>query len=189
MAALTKVSLLAAVALAGCCINPTPMPAPRPMTVTSAPIPSGAAQWDGGVLHIGTTGFNGYGAFQPLADGVVLATGAQGGGGRHVFLAYRVTGIPVSGELVMTARIQKSDGTLVGSIVHPVSFERTDGGWDSSYSQRVVLCPTPAGVGIVGDTLRVDAWAQFGENGPLATTASATFRPDCAGSCADDCGP
>jgi hypothetical protein len=189
MATLTRVAgLLASLGLGACCIQPTPMPTPRPTEVTSVPIPSGAPIWDGGVLFIGTAGEFGGDRFAPLDGGVRLATGPQGGGGRHVFLTYRLSGAPTVDELVVTARITKSDGQLVGSAVQPVRFKGSDAGQDAEWSQRVVLCPTPIGVSLVGDTLKVEAWAQTRENGPVGVAGVDTFRPLCEGSCAADCG-
>ncbi|MBL8924581.1 MAG: hypothetical protein JNJ54_37370 [Myxococcaceae bacterium] len=189
MAALTRaLSVWSSLVLAGCCIQPTPMPTPRPNEVTSVPIPSGAPIWDGGLLFIGTAGEFGGDAFAPLDGGVRLATGPQGGGGRHVFLTYRLTGAPLVDELIVTARITKSDGRLLGSAVQPVRFGRSDAGQDAEWSQRVVLCPTPVGVSLVGDTLTVEAWAQTRENGPVGAAGADTFRPLCEGSCAADCG-
>lgn len=179
---------LAPLVVSACCIQPTPMPTPRPTEVSSVPIPTGAPIWDGGVLFIGTSGEYGGDPFTPLDAGVRLATGPQGGGGRHVFLSYRLVQVPLIDELVVTARITKSDGRLLGSSVQPVRFSRSDAGWDSDWAQRVVLCPTPVGVSLVADTLKVEAWVQTRENGPVGVTAADSVWPLCEGSCAVDCG-
>lgn len=175
--------------VSACCIQPTPMPTPRPTMVTGVPIPSGTPSWPAGTLSIGTTGYDSVGTIRPLTNDFTLATGLQGGGGRHVFVAFRVQGQTQPGELTMTTRVVRaSDGQLVGAGVQPVTFEASDAGFDSNYSPRVVLCPTPAGLSIVGQALKFESWAQAGENGPVLGYATVTAVPSCSGDCQNDCG-
>jgi hypothetical protein len=179
---------LVLVTLGACCIQPTPTPTPRPTMVNGVPIPTGMPSWDAGTLLIGTTGYDSVGSFKPLQNDFTLATGLQGGGGRHVFVAFRVVG-PRPDELIMTVRaVRARDEQLVGATVSTVTFESDGGVSDSRYSPRVVLCPTPAGLSLVGEPLRFDVWAQQVENGPVLGTATTTATPSCAGDCASDCG-
>ncbi|MBL8935715.1 MAG: hypothetical protein JNM69_14260 [Archangium sp.] len=180
--------LVAGLVVTACCIQPTPMPTPRPTMVTGVPIPSGTPSWAGDSLLIGTTGYDSVGEFRPLMNDFTLATGLQGGGGRHVFVSFRVKG-QTAGELTMTTRVTRaSDGALVGAGVQPVTFSASDAGFDSNYSPRVVLCPTPAGLSIVGQSLKFESWAQASENGPVLGYATVTAVPLCSGDCQNDCG-
>lgn len=182
------VVLVGGLIVSACCIQPMPTPTPRPTMVTGVPIPTGTPTWDAGSLLIGTTGYDSVGEFRPLMNDFTLATGLQGGGGRHVFVAFRVKG-QTPGELIMTTRaVRASDGVLVGAGVQPVTFSASDAGYDSNYSPRVVLCPTPAGLSIVGQALKFETWAQAGENGPVLGYATVTATPSCSGECSNDCG-
>lgn len=177
---------LASVALSACCIQ-MPQPIVRPNPTNGPTVPTGAPMWQSGSLQLGAS--NEEGGFMPLANTVPLLAGFQGGGGRHVFLNFRVVGQTPTNELYLLVRANRSsDGTFIGSAEQPMGFNVTDAGAsEGNYSYRLVLCPTPAGVNIVDEELTIEAYAFSRQGGTYLAKASATVKPQCS-NCQPECG-
>lgn len=174
-----KTPLVALLLISGC---PAPEPFFPPPPIEPEPIVE--TRWDGGVLHIGR--MNAQGAFE-LTQRYELERGAQGGGGRHIFVAYRVTN-SVVGEVTMAAGVTRvRDGQFLGVVRSRMRFAEVDGGYESSTQQRVVLCPPPAGVQLSNEPLRLDAWVELVEFGAPLGKQSLVFEPVCA-ACQAECG-
>ena len=167
--------------LLGC---PGPLPAPLPFTPVTPPEPGVVTQWDGGLIEIGTQTTSGFRANPGTFE---LERGAQGGGGRHVWVAYRVTN-SVIGQLVMNTRlVRASDGVLLSNSRQETTFVATDGGYETGARQRVIVCPPPSGVQVPGTALRLEVWAELVQGSlPLGAT-SLVFDPVCNG-CEAECG-
>jgi hypothetical protein len=117
-----------------------------------------------------------------------LERGAQGGGGRHIWVAYRVTN-SVVGEVTMAAGVTRvRDGQFLGVARSRMRFVKVDGGYESSTLQRVILCPPPAGVQLLSnEPLRLDAWVELVEFGAPLGKQSLVFEPVCD-ACQAECG-
>ncbi len=167
--------------LLGC---PEPLPTPAPFTPFTPPAPDIVTQWDGGIIEIGTQTASGFRANPGTFE---LERGAQGGGGRHAWVSYRVTN-SVIGQLVMNTRlVRASDGVLLSNSRQETTFVATDGGYETGARQRVIVCPPPSGVQIPGTPLRLEVWAELVQGSlPLGAT-SIVFDPVCSG-CEAECG-
>jgi hypothetical protein len=119
---------------------------------------------------------------------VQLIAGPQGGG-RHVYLSFRLVGQTPTGELFILARANRvSDGKFVGSSEQPMGFTVGDAGTrDANFSFRLVLCPTPAGLNIVDQDLVIEAYVFSRQGGTFLAKASATVKAQCSG-CQPECG-
>ena len=179
---------LAAVALSACCIQ-MPQPIVRPDPTNGPTVPTGAPQWPAGALQLGVSEGGIGGDFTPIGNTVQLVSGPQGGGGRHVFLNFRVVGQTPTNELYILTRANRvSDGKFIGSAEQPMGFDIGDAGTsDGTYSYRLVLCPTPTGVNIVDQDLTIEAYAFSRQGGTYLAKASATVKAQCSG-CQPECG-
>ena len=172
--------------LAGC-PGPAPYRPPStstPFTPTEPNTSSIFTQWDGGVIEIGTQTFAGFVASPKTLEHEL---GPQGGGGRHVWVTYRVTN-SIIGQLVMNTRlVRASDGVLVSNSRQETTFVAVDGGYETGARQRIVVCPPPSGVQVPGTPLRLEVWAELVQGSlPLGAT-SIVFDPVCNG-CQAECG-
>lgn len=173
-------SALVALLLISACPAPEPFFPPPPIE----PEPIVETRWDGGVLHIGR--MSAQGAFE-TTQRYELERGAQGGGGRHLWVAYRVTN-SVVGEVTMAAAVTRvRDGQFLGLARQRTRFAEVDGGYESRTLQRVVLCPPPAGVQLSIEPLRLDAWVELVEFGAPLGQQSVVFEPVCD-ACQAECG-
>ncbi len=172
-------ALVAGLLVSGC---PASEPFFPPTPVEPDPVIE--TRWDGGVLHIGRR--SSLGTFE-TTQRYELERGAQGGGGRHLFVAYRVTN-SVVGEVTMATGVTRvRDGQFLGVTRSLMRFAEVDGGYESSTQQRVVLCPPPAGVQLSNEPLRLDAWVELVEFGSPLGKQSLVFEPVCD-ACQAECG-
>lgn len=181
------VKRLALLVLLAACPGPAPYRPPStftPFTPAEPNTPSVFTQWDGGVIEIGTQTAAGFVANPKMLE---LELGAQGGGGRHVWVSYRVTN-SIIGQLVMNTRlVRASDGALVSNSRQETTFVAADGGYETGARQRVVVCPPSSGVQVPGTPLRLEVWAELVQGSlPLGAT-SIVFDPVCNG-CQAECG-
>lgn len=179
-----RVAFLTLAALAVSACSP---PISRPDPTNGPTVPTGSPLWPAGALQVGAS--DGVGGFTPFASSVQVVAGPQGGGGRHVFLSFRIVGQTPPAEPYILARANRaSDGKFVGSAEQPMAFDPADGGsTDGTYSFRLPLCPTPAGVNIVDQDLTIEAYAFSRQGGTFLAKASATVKAQCS-NCQPECG-
>lgn len=146
-------------------------------------------------IEIGTGALDGSAGFQSFTDGadLTLAPGSQGG--FHVFVNFRVGAelADAMGEIpVVTRRARRvSDGVLVSRNTRRVSFRASDGGAETEASLPLFLCPTPIGVEVGDELIRLEVEVAT-PDGEILGTGEATFVPRCpadaqAAFCANIC--
>jgi len=93
--------------------------------------------------------------FVPLTGDVTLVPGAQGG--FHVWLKYRVTGMPAGPMRVRHSAARAEDGrpVLVGQS-RPVDIGAPgpDGAWEAPKAVPAFMCPAPVGTPIDGTPIK-----------------------------------
>jgi hypothetical protein len=126
-------------------------------------------------LVLGTTATDGSGFF-PLAGDQTLVSGSQGG--FHVWLKVRVGHAGGALTLHRTAR-RVADDRLILDTQGAVLVEAGDGGtWEMPSAIPSFMCPTPIGVAVRDQAIRLVA-TLLDEGGATLATASAEFTPHC----------
>jgi hypothetical protein len=149
--------------LAGGCGAPVDLPPP----------PNGDAS-----LALGGTDADGQG-FVPLSGDVTLVPGAQGG--FHVWLKYRIAGMPPGPMRVRHGAVRVDDGrpVLVGQS-RPVNLGTpdADGAWEAPTAAPAFMCPAPIGVRIDGALIRFRVELLDADDHPVVT-GQAEATPHC----------
>lgn len=130
----------------------------------------------GGVeLVLGTTAADGSGFF-PLTGDQTLVAGAQGG--FHVWLKVRVSHASGALALHRTAR-RVSDAKLILDTQGALQVDAVAGGtWEQPSAIPSFMCPTPIGVAVRDQAVRLEATLLDSVGATLAA-ASAEFTPRC----------
>ena len=135
------------------------------------PIPGTAS------VTLGTSAPDGSGFFE-LSGDQPLIPGAQGG--FHIWIKYRMTGMPAGKcKLRRTAR-RVSDGRLVLQSEHAetVGEPGREGYWEVPYAVPSFMCPTPIGVNVIGERIGFDIEVSATDGTRLAD-ARAEATPYC----------
>jgi len=155
--------LLPCLLLAACAADAGAADAPRPPD-------AGGAE-----LVLGTTATDGSGFF-PLAGDQTLVAGAQGG--FHVWLKVRIRRAAGALTLHRAAR-RVSDDKLILDTEGALLVEPGDGGtWEQPSAIPSFMCPTPIGVAVRDQAVRLDATLRDPAGATLAV-GSAEFTPHC----------
>lgn len=147
----------------------------------------GSGNPDGGSLafDIGTVGDDGVG-YAPMPTQLFGEPGSQGG--FHVSVSYRLPEGGVGSITFSHAVRRSSDGVLVsrGSRVFDLG-NASEQAWTAPEAVRVFMCPTPLGVDIVNQALRVEVTAADASGRVLGVSqAQTTFK--CSSSyCTSSC--
>jgi hypothetical protein len=123
------------------------------------------------MLALGSAHADGTG-FTTLDGPQTLVPGAQGG--FHVWVKYRVHGMaPTSVPVHRTAR-RVSDGALVltTDAMLDVGAPGADGWWELPDALPNFICPTPLGVDVIGQELRIDVQLQDDKGGTIAESSA-----------------
>jgi hypothetical protein len=129
------------------------------------------------VIALGGTAPDGSG-FLPLEGDVVLAPGAQGG--FHVWVKYRVSGMPAGPvNLAYTAR-RSRDARLVltANRYQELGAPSTDGYWEVPMAIPAFMCPSPVGVQVMDEPMRFKL-EMLGMDGTWFGTGEAEVTPHC----------
>ncbi len=143
----------------------------------------GESEAPGFSLEIGAGEEDGGPGFLPLEAGAQLALVAGPQGGFHVYMNLRVQGDDAAvafgpNPIVRRAARRSSDGALIQRATRREPFIETVGGFDTSPSLLVILCPTPPGVPIADQTIALDVSVSPPDGGP-GVSARAEFVPVC----------
>jgi hypothetical protein len=129
-------------------------------------------------LLVGGTEASGDG-FTPLTGDVTLVPGAQGG--FHVWLKYRVTGMPAGPMRVRHSATRAEDGrpVLVGQS-RPVDIGAAgpDGAWEAPKAAPAFMCPAPIGTPIDGTRIRFRVELLDANDSPVVS-GDAEATPHC----------
>jgi hypothetical protein len=156
--------------------------------------PDGAADMTRPALAeilLGGTAADGSG-FATLAGDQTLIAGAQGG--FHVWLKYRVAGMPETRLKVHRETHRVSDNALIllADGTQEVGAPGADGYWELPVALPSFMCPTPIGITVIDEAVTFTVDIAGGDGTPLAHgSAQATVRcptaePD-AGFCRHIC--
>ena len=144
----------------------------------------GTPLWPEGALKIGTTDDTGE-LFQEIGAQIELHRGPQGG--NHSYAKYKVTSQRARDAVFENRVRRQKDGVLVSRGTRTWDVIPGDGGvWLNDYSVTMFLCPTAAGINIVGEPLVFEVTAKAADGGLLGRS-SATSTIQCSG-CEADCG-
>jgi hypothetical protein len=138
-------------------------------------------------ILLGGTAADGSG-FVPMGGDQTLVPGSQGG--FHVWLKYRVAGMPIERLKVHreTRRVDDHALILLTDGTQEVGAPGPDGYWELPTALPSFMCPTPLGITVIDQRVvfTVDIASPGGE--PLAHgTAEATVRCPTTGSDAEFC--
>lgn len=126
-------------------------------------------------LVLGTTAADGSG-FLPLAGDQTLVSGSQGG--FHVWLKVRVGHASGALALHRTAR-RVSDAKLILDTQGALQVDAVAGGtWEQPSAIPSFMCPTPIGVAVRDQAVRLEA-TLLDPLGATLAAASAEFTPRC----------
>jgi hypothetical protein len=113
--------------------------------------PGGPGAPDGSAAELALLAPGADGTLGPISDGseVTLVPGAQGG--FHVWLGYRLRGVPAGETAIERDADRVSDGAVVLRYLDAVDVEPGGDGWFAPASPvPMFMCPTPIGLSILG---------------------------------------
>jgi hypothetical protein len=139
----------------------------------SSPPPVSAVTVTLGTIDASGSGFYNLSGDQPLV------AGAQGG--FHVWLKYRVAGMPPATVRVSRTVRRVSDGRLVlkteGS--QEIGAAGADGAWELPAALPSFMCPSPVGVRVEGEAMRFQVVLSDPDTGEVLGTGEAVATPQC----------
>jgi hypothetical protein len=128
-------------------------------------------------IALGTAALDGSG-YLPLSGDVTLVEGAQGG--FHVWLKFRVQGMPPATVIAKHTARRKADGVLVSQGMRSIDVggASADGYWETPLAAPTFLCPTPIGV-VVRDQTLVFRVELHDDAGTLVGEGESEATPHC----------
>ena len=129
-------------------------------------------------LTLGTVDASG-GGFFPLAGDQPLVPGAQGG--FHVWLKFRVEGLPPSTVRVQRTARRVRDGALILLTEGVQDMGMGAGVWELPAPLPSFMCPSPIGVNVRDEVVRFTVTLLNVQSGATLGEGSAEATPRCPG--------